>query len=69
MKKSIFSNKRLAFTLKYLTIRRTFKDFKYTAVIASTTINQIVVETCEAIITVLKDYIQANKIILKKETL
>jgi len=63
MRESISPNKGLALTLKYLATGRTFEDLKYSAVIAPTTISQIVMETCEAIVTVLKDSIQVNKII------
>lgn len=62
MRESISPNERLALTLRYLATGRTFEDLKYSAVIAPTTISKIVMETCEAIITVLKDRIQVNKI-------
>lgn len=64
MRECIPPNQRLALTLKYLATGRSFEDLKYSAVIAPTTISEIVVETCEAIITVLVDRIQVNKIIL-----
>jgi len=64
MRESIPPNQRLALTLRYLATGRSFEDLKYSAVIAPTTISEIVMETCKAIITVLKDRIQVNKIIL-----
>lgn len=64
MRECIPPNQRLALTLRYLATRRSFEDLKYSAIIAPTTISEIVMETCEAIITVLKDHIQVSKIIL-----
>lgn len=61
MRESISANERLAVTLRYLATRRTFEDLKFTSIISPTTISLIVIETCEAIITVLKDYIQVLK--------
>lgn len=63
MRESIPSNQRLSLTLRYLATERTFEDLKYSAIIAPTIISEIVMETCEAIITVLKDRIQVNKTI------
>lgn len=57
MRERIPPNQRLALTLRYLATRRAFKELKYSAIIAPTTISEIVMETCEAIITVLKDCI------------
>lgn len=61
MRESISANERLAVTLRYLATGRTFEDLKFTSIISLTTISLIVIETCEAIITVLKDYIQVLK--------
>jgi len=61
MRESISANERLAVTLRYLATGRTFEDLKFTSIISPTTISLIVIETCEAIITVLKDYIQVLK--------
>ncbi|KAL4142959.1 hypothetical protein QTP88_005347 [Uroleucon formosanum] len=58
MRESILPNQRLALTLRYLATGRSFEDLKYSVVIAPTTISEIVMETCKAIITVLKDCIQ-----------
>jgi len=64
MRGSIPLNQRPAFTLRYLAIGWSFENLKYSTVIAPTIISEIVMETCGAIITVLKDRIQVNKIII-----
>lgn len=63
MRKSISLNERLVFTLRYHTTGQTFEDLKYSSVVVPTTISQIVMETCKAIVTVLKDLIPEDKII------
>lgn len=63
MRESISANERLAVTLRYLATGRTFEDLKFSSIISPTTISLIVMETCQAIITVLNDRIQVNKII------
>lgn len=61
-RESISANERLAVTLRYLATGRTFEDLKFSSTISPTTISLlIVIETCEPIITVLKDYIQILK--------
>lgn len=61
MRESISANERLAVTLRYLATGRTFEDLKFSSIISPTTISLIVIETCQAIITVLKNYIQVLK--------
>ncbi|XP_022179309.1 uncharacterized protein LOC111039946 [Myzus persicae] len=58
MRDSISANERLAVTLRYLVTGRSFEDLKFSSIISPTTISMIVIETCEAIVTVLKDLIQ-----------
>jgi len=61
MRDSIPANERLAVTLRYLATGRSFEDLKFSSIISPTTISVIVIETCEAIVTVLKDLIQVYK--------
>lgn len=60
-RESIPATERLAVTLRYLATGRTFEDLKFSSIISPTTISIIVIETCQAIITVFKDRIQVNK--------
>jgi len=61
MRDSIPANERLAVTLRYLATGRSFEDLKFSSIISPTTISIIVIETCEAIVAVLKDFLQVNK--------
>lgn len=62
MRDSIPANERLAVTLRYLATGRSFEDFKFSSIISPTTISMIIIiETCEAIVVVLKDFIQVYK--------
>lgn len=63
MRGSIPANERLAVILRYLVTGRSFEDSKFSSIISPTTINMIVIETCEAIVAVLKDFIQVYKIL------
>lgn len=61
MRDSIPANERLAVTLRYLATGRSFEDLKFSSIISPTTISMIVIETCEAIVAVLKDFIQVYR--------
>jgi hypothetical protein len=50
--------KRLFATLRFLTTGLTFEDLKFVTEIAAQTLGKIVIETCEAVITVLKSNIK-----------
>jgi len=62
MRSAIPANQRLSTTLRYLATGQSFEDFKFTTPIASQTFSKIIFifETCEALVTVLKDYIQVS---------
>lgn len=60
MRESINPRLRLSLTLRYLASGNTFEDLKFLTAIAPYTISLIVMETCEAIIKVLKDYIKVR---------
>lgn len=61
MREAIPATERLAVTLRFLATGRSFEDLKFSTIISPTTISEIVMETCEAIIRVLKDYIKVSK--------
>jgi len=63
MRESIFPIERLALIMRFLATGQTSEDLKYSSVIVPTIISQIVMENCEAIVTVLKNHIEVNKII------
>ncbi|XP_071056018.1 putative nuclease HARBI1 [Onthophagus taurus] len=58
MRDSISPQLRLSTTLRYLAGGATYEDLKFLTAIAPQTIGKIVIETCEAIISTLKEYIQ-----------
>nr|XP_022911495.1 protein ANTAGONIST OF LIKE HETEROCHROMATIN PROTEIN 1-like [Onthophagus taurus] len=58
MRDSISPQLRLSTTLRYLASGATYEDLKFLTAIAPQTIGKIVIETCEAIISTLKEYIQ-----------
>ena len=60
MKESISANERLAITLTYLVTGKSFGQLRYSGVMGRFTISGIVLETCEAIIAALKDYINVT---------
>lgn len=61
MRQAISVEERLSLTLRFLATGRSFECMKFSAIIAPNTISEIVMETCEAIISTLKDYIQVRK--------
>ncbi|XP_030751380.1 uncharacterized protein LOC115878910 [Sitophilus oryzae] len=58
MREAIPATERFAVTLRFLATGRSFEDLKFSTIISPTTISEIVMDTCEAIIRVLKDYIK-----------
>lgn len=58
MMKAVSVEERLSLTLRFLATGRSFECLKFSAIVpvAPNTISRIVVETCEAIISTLKDY-------------
>ncbi|KAL4091948.1 hypothetical protein QTP88_026547 [Uroleucon formosanum] len=61
MRKAISPTERLATTLRFLATGRSFEDLKFSTAIAPQTISSIILETCEAMITKLQEYIQLPK--------
>lgn len=64
MRDAISPSQRLSITLRYLATGNTFEDLKFISAVSPQSIGIIVMETCQAIINCLKDYIKVNKIIL-----
>ena len=60
MRESISATERLSITLRYLATGESFSRLCYSGVMGKSTISGIVQETCEAIITALKDYIKVT---------
>lgn len=60
LREPISPHERLSLTLRFLASGQTFEDLKFSTLIAPQTIGKIVIETCEAIIHVLKDNIKVN---------
>lgn len=58
MRKSISPQQRLSVTLRYLATGNSFEDLKFSTAISAQSIGVIVIETCLAIIKVLKNYIK-----------
>ncbi|XP_055917408.1 uncharacterized protein LOC129949784 [Eupeodes corollae] len=69
LREPISPHERLSLTLRFLASGQTFEDLKFSTLIAPQTIGKIVIETCEAIIHVLKDNIKLpmNEMQWKKE--
>lgn len=63
MREPISSAQRLLCTLRYLATGVNFEQLKFITVIAPQTIGKIIIETCDAITTVLKDNIKVSKFI------
>ena len=54
MRDSLWVEERLALTLRFLATGRAFEDMKFSFIISSSAISQVVIETCEALICVLQ---------------
>ncbi|XP_039968579.1 putative nuclease HARBI1 isoform X2 [Bactrocera tryoni] len=61
MRKAISAENRLAITLRFLATGISFEDLKFPTAISAQAIGKIVIETCKAIIKVLKDSIKLPK--------
>lgn len=62
LRDAIPASQRLSITLRYLGTGNTFEDLKFTSAMSPQVIGKIVMETCEAIILSLKDYIKVRKV-------
>lgn len=60
MRLAIPANIRLIVTLRYLATGRSYKDLSYSSRISPQAIGLIVMETCEAIIDALREYIKVS---------
>ena len=60
LRDAISPKQRLFATLRYLGSGLTFEGLKFETAIAAQTLGKIVIETCEAIIKVLKKYIKVS---------
>ncbi|XP_050307686.1 uncharacterized protein LOC126744353 [Anthonomus grandis grandis] len=58
MRQAISANERLALTLRFLATGRSFEDLNFSTIISPTTLSEIVMEVCNAIIELLADYIK-----------
>jgi hypothetical protein len=63
MREAIPASQRLSITLRYLATRNTFEDLKFISAISSQSIGNIVIDTCEAIIYCLRNYIKVSYIL------
>ena len=62
LRDAISPKQRLFATLRYLASGLTYEALKFETVIAAQTLGQIIIQTCEAIINVLKKYIQVSSL-------
>lgn len=60
MRAAISVEDKLAVTLRYLATGRNFEDLKFSALMGPRTISYAVMETCEALIYILKDYMKVS---------
>ena len=61
MRDSLWVEERLALTLRFLATGRAFEDMKFSVIISPSAISQVVIETCEALICVLQDYMKVSQ--------
>jgi hypothetical protein len=61
MRDSLSVEERLALTLRFLATRRAFEDMKLSVIISPSAISQAVIETYEARVYVLQDYMKASQ--------
>lgn len=62
MRDAISPETRLSITLRYLANGNSFEDLKFFYAVSPQSIGIIVIETCDAIVKVLKDYIKVSSI-------
>lgn len=60
MREALTVTEKLAVTLRYLVMGRSFEDLKYSALMGPRTISYPIVGTCEALICVFKDYMKVS---------
>ena len=60
LRDSISASERLSSTLRFLATGQTFEELKFTTAISPQSLNGIIMETCSAICTVLKEYIKVG---------
>ncbi|XP_061391541.1 uncharacterized protein LOC133326945 [Musca vetustissima] len=60
LREAISVHERLALTLRFLATGRHFNDLSYTSVMGRNTVCEIVMETCQALNMVLKDFIKKS---------
>lgn len=58
MMMSIPASDRLAITLRFLATGRSYEDLKFSTAVSPQAIGKIVIETCEAIVKVLKPFMK-----------
>jgi len=61
MRHSLWVEERLALTLRFLATGRAFEDMKFSFIVSPSAISQVVIETCEALICVLQDYMKVSQ--------
>jgi hypothetical protein len=61
MRDSLLVQKRLVLTLRFLAAGWAFEDMKISVIISPSAISQAIVETCEALIYVLQDYMKVSQ--------
>lgn len=60
MREAIPASRRLSITLCYLATENTFENLKFISAISPQSIGKIVIDTCEAIIYCLRNYIKVS---------
>ena len=60
LRDSISASERLSSTLRFLATGQTFEELKFTTAISPQSLSGIIMETCSAICTVLKEYIKVG---------
>jgi len=66
MREAIPASQRLSITLRYLATGNTFEDLKFISAISPQSIGKIVIETCEALIYCLRNYIKVSYIFCRQ---
>jgi hypothetical protein len=61
MRDAITPSERLSTTLQFLASGRSFNNMKFSCAMAECTIGKVIMETCNAMIVTLKDYIRVSK--------
>lgn len=61
MRKSISPREKLALTLRYFATGRNFMDMRFSGIMSAESVSQSVMDTCDALIYVLRDYIKVSE--------